>query len=279
MPKPVIGLVADCREHGGQHHHSVGEKYLLAVARGAGARPVILPCLGGLYDAGDLSELVSGLDGLCLTGSPSNVHPSRYGAQATPAHAPHDIHRDGTTLPLILETLRQAVPLLAICRGFQELNVALGGTLHPRLHSLPGMLDHREPLTEDPALRYGPRHSVRLNPHGQLIGIARAATLQVNSLHGQGIDRLARALVAEAVAPDGLVEAVRVQDTEFALGVQWHPEYRALENPFSAKLFAAFGAAAEGRRQRDWPGGRPSRLAGSGARGPGGGCHPGRPAP
>lgn len=250
MTKPLIALVADCRESDGQTFHTVGDKYLRAIALGAGGVPIVLPALAALHTPEDLRALVAGLDGVCLTGSPSNVHPSHYGEPARGQTGPHDVERDATTLALIPELLRQGVPLLAICRGFQELNVALGGTLHAQVHQVPGLMDHRAPRTDDRALRYGPRHPVRLAPGGELARLAGAGTLMVNSLHGQGVARLAEGLVVEATASDGLVEAARVRGAaRFTLGVQWHPEYRALDDPFSTRLFAAFGEAAGARRR------------------------------
>jgi putative glutamine amidotransferase len=150
-------------------------------------------------------------------------------------------------LPLILQALERGVPLLAICRGFQELNVALGGTLHAEVHGVPGRDDHRAPQEEDLDLRYGPRHPVRFVPGGAFERIAGSGEVWVNSLHRQGIDRLAPGLVAEGHAPDGTVEAVRAEAAGFALGVQWHPEYKAAANPFSMKLYGAFGKAARRR--------------------------------
>lgn len=246
--KPLVGLVADCKDADGQYYHSVGDKYLRAVAVAADAVPFVIPALADLYDPADIA---SRLDGVCLTGSPSNVHPERYGQAPTPEAEPHDLHRDGTTLPLIREVIRQGVPLLAICRGFQELNVALGGTLHIRVHEVPGRMDHRAPESPDIDVRYGPRHPVRFVPGGHFERIAGTLEIMVNSLHWQGIDRLAPDLEVEGLAPDGTIEAVRVMAaTGFALAVQWHPEYKAMENPFSVKLYRAFSDAVYTRAAR-----------------------------
>ncbi len=242
---PLIGLPADIKEIGGQPFHAVGDKYLRAVLRAAGGLPLIIPAFGALYD---LPDLVRRLDGLLLTGSPSNVHPRHYGTAPTPEAEPHDEARDDTTLPLIHEALGQGLPLLAICRGMQELNVALGGTLHTRVHELPDTLDHRRPQHDDPDVQYGPRHDIALTPGGEFHRLAESTELNVNSLHWQAVDRLAPRLRLEAAAPDGTVEAVAVTDARnFALGVQWHPEYKALDNAFSTKLFAAFGEATRQR--------------------------------
>jgi putative glutamine amidotransferase len=242
---PLIAVSACLRTDRGHPTHTVGEKYLTAITAGAGGTPVIVPALG---EALDLRALLDRVDGLVLTGSLSNVHPRRYGAEPHPAAEPYDEARDATTLPLIRAALEAGVPLLAICRGFQELNVALGGTLHAEVHALEGRADHRAPQEEDLDLRYGPRHPVRFVPGGAFERIAGAGEVWVNSLHRQGIDRLAAGLVAEGHAPDGTVEAVRVGNAPaLALGVQWHPEYKAAANPFSMKLYRAFGEAARRR--------------------------------
>jgi putative glutamine amidotransferase len=243
--KPLIGLPACSRTIEGMPYHTVGDKYLRAVAEAAGGIPLVIPAFGDVLDP---SDLVARLDGLLLTGSPSNVHPSHYGAPASPAAEPHDAPRDATTLPLIRAALKEGLPLLAICRGMQELNVALGGSLHARVHELPGRDDHRRPTHEDLNVQYGPRHPVHLSAGGAMASLAGSETLMVNSLHWQAVDRLAPDLTAEAVAPDGTIEAVAVRNARaFALGVQWHPEYRALEDAFSTRLFAAFGTAARAR--------------------------------
>jgi putative glutamine amidotransferase len=154
-----------------------------------------------------------------------------------------------TTLPLIRRALELGVPLLAICRGIQELNVALGGSLHQHVHEVAGRSDHRSDKSVPLAERYGPAHPITLTPRGILQGLLDgAATVEVNSLHGQAIDRLAPGLAVEALVPDGTIEAVRVVGVRgFALGVQWHPEWRVLDNPISRRLFAAFGAACRAR--------------------------------
>lgn len=241
---PLIAVSACVKPIGAHPTHAVGEKYLTAVTAGAGGTPVIVPALG---EALDIRALLERVDGLVLTGSLSNVHPSRYGMEPHAAAEPYDEARDATTFPLILEALERRVPLLAICRGFQELNVALGGTLHAEVHAVPGRHDHRAPQEEDLDLRYGPRHRVSFVPSGAFERIAGAREVWVNSLHRQGIDRLAPRLVAEGHAPDGTIEAVRVEAPGFALGVQWHPEYKAAANPFSMKLYGAFGEAARRR--------------------------------
>ena len=244
---PLIGVPADIKGIEGKPFHAVGDKYLRAVVDASHGLPFVIPAFGGRYD---LHDLVHRLDGLMLTGSPSNVHPEHYGQEPVPEAEPHDPERDETTLPLIREALDQGLPLLAICRGMQELNVALGGTLHHRVHELPDRDDHRRPDHEDPDVQYGPRHSIALTPGGAFEELAGATELTVNSLHWQAIDRVAESLTVEATAADGTIEAVSVTEARgFALGVQWHPEYKVLQNPFGMKLFAAFGDAARQRAE------------------------------
>ncbi|MFM1885561.1 MAG: hypothetical protein RL026_718 [Pseudomonadota bacterium] len=244
-PRPLIGIPADRRQLGHHPFHVVGEKYITAVLHCAGALPLLIPSLG---DALDQQRLLQRLDGLLFPGSPSNVEPHHYGGEPGEDSGPHDPHRDATTLPLIPLALQQGVPVLGICRGFQEMNVALGGTLHQRVREVPGLAVHHEdpdaPLEE----QYAPSHAVHLAAGGWLRGYARRDVVEVNSLHHQGVDRLAPGLVVEATAPDGLVEAFRVRDAaHFALAVQWHPEWKAVDNPFSRALFGAFGVAAQAR--------------------------------
>ncbi len=245
--EPLIGVPADVKEITHQPYHAVGDKYLRAVALAAHGLPVVIPAFGELYD---LPALVERLDGVVLTGSPSNVHPTHYGMVPTPEAEPHDEARDSTTLPLIHEVLNQGVPMLAICRGMQELNVALGGSLHARVHELPDRLDHRRPDHRDLDVQYGPRHTITLRPGGAFHRLAGVTELTVNSLHWQALDRVAPGLEVEAEAEDGTIEAVSVKGAkDFALGVPGPPAYRVLEDPFSTKLFAAFGAAARRRAE------------------------------
>lgn len=242
---PIVGVSACVKTPDGRPWHMVGEKYLTAVTDVAGALPLILPALGGRLD---LAALVERLDGLVLTGSPSNVHPGRYGEAPSPAAEPYDEARDATILALIPLALEAGLPILAICRGFQELNVALGGTLHPEIHTLAGRDDHRRPQDNDPDVQYGPRHPVTFLAGGVFERIAGTRQVQVNSLHFQGVANLAPRLVPEGIAPDGTVEAVSVEDAKaLAVGVQWHPEYKATENGFSRRLYGAFAEAARAR--------------------------------
>ncbi len=243
---PVVGIPACLVARDGFGFHQVGAKYVDSVIDGAGGLPLLIPAIGSRVDP---DALLDGLDGLLIGGSPSNVEPHHYGGPPPPPASARDPARDATTLPLIRRAIARAVPLLAICRGVQELNVALGGSLHQEVHELPDRLDHRSDKTVAPQERYLPAHEVILTQGGrlqELLGGARR--IAVNSLHGQAIDRLAAGLAVEACAPDGTIEAVRVAGAPgFVLGVQWHPEWRVLENSISRRLFAAFGAACRAR--------------------------------
>lgn len=245
--KPLIGVPADRRMLGQHAFHCAGEKYLIAVAEGAGAIPVVIPAFGEGLDADALLER---LDGVLLTGSPSNVEPHHYAGPSSAPGTLHDPHRDATTLPMIPRIVAAGLPLLAICRGFQEMNVAFGGALHQQLPAA-GYAGHLDAAAETLDAQYGPAHEVSLAKGGWLREWARADRITVNSLHAQGIDRLGNGLIVEATAPDGLVEAFRVADApSFAVAVQWHPEWQFQKNDFSRALFAAFGAAAAQRAQR-----------------------------
>jgi putative glutamine amidotransferase len=245
--RPVIGIPADQRMIGQHKFHAVGDKYVRAVVEAADAIPFLIPALG---DRLRLEELLTELDGILFTGSPSNVEPFRYnGAPSTPGTL-HDSARDATTLPLIPRAIAAGIPVFGICRGFQEVNVAMGGTLTQRLHEVPGLLDHRDNAQQPLEVQYGPAHEVTLEPDGLLFRLAGVAHVRVNSLHAQGIEHLGPDLIVEARAPDGVIEAFRVKDAQrFALAVQWHPEWQVMSNSFSHALFAAFGAASRERAQ------------------------------
>lgn len=245
--RPVIGIPADRRLIGPHPFHAVGEKYIRAVAEAAGAIPLLIPALGDLVSSEEILERV---DGIFFTGSPSNVEPHHYAGTPSAPGTLHDPHRDAITLPLIPRAVQLGVPVLGVCRGFQEMNVAFGGTLHQKLHEIPGYLDHRDDDTQPLDIQYAPAHEVTLEAGGLLHALAGADRLEVNSLHSQGVDRLAPTLIAEARAPDGVIEAFRVKDApRFAVAVQWHPEWQVMSNAFSRALFAAFGAASRERAQ------------------------------
>jgi putative glutamine amidotransferase len=233
---------------GPQPYHLAGEKYVTAALDAAGAIPVIVPSLGReLQD----ESLLASLDGLLFTGSPSNVEPHRYSGEPSEAGTLHDPHRDETTLPLIPRAVAAGVPVLGICRGFQEMNVAFGGTLWQKLQDVPGFHDHREDKDQPLEQQYGAAHEVALEPGGLLQRLANgAARITVNSLHSQGVRELGAGLSIEARADDGVIEAFRVTAARrFALAVQWHPEWRVHDNKFSMALFAEFGAACREQMQ------------------------------
>jgi putative glutamine amidotransferase len=241
---PLV-VVPACNHTLGHHpFHIAGRKYTDAV-RLAGALPLVVPnATPAEFDA-----LLALADGLLLTGSPSNVHPQHFDEGVHDPALPLDTERDAWTLPFIRAALAHGVPLLAICRGVQELNVALGGTLHQAVHEVPGRIDHRADDDAPLEQQYGPAHEVAVEPGGQLAALLPQARFTVNSVHGQGIARLAAGLRVEARAPDGQIEACSVATaTAFALGVQWHPEWRAATNPESMALLRAFDAACRARR-------------------------------
>ncbi|MEA9751532.1 gamma-glutamyl-gamma-aminobutyrate hydrolase family protein [Xanthomonas campestris pv. raphani] len=237
---PLVGLPTDRSLHGPHPFLAAGEKYVRAVVEAAGAQPVLLPSLQPPLDAG---AWLQRLDGLLLTGAVSNVEPHHYSDESSWEGNPHDPARDATSLALIPQALARGLPVLAICRGLQEVNVALGGRLHQRVHEVPGLADHREDRSAPLDTQYGPAHPVQLQPGGWLAGMSDTAQVQVNSLHGQGIATLAAGLVVEATAPDGLIEAFRGPGPGFLLAVQWHPEWRVTQHPFYRAIFQAFGEA------------------------------------
>ncbi len=240
--QPIVAVSTDVKQFENYTWHAAPKQYLEAAVAGAGVLPVLVPSFG---DRLDLDHLIETVDGIMVTGSRSNVHPSLYGGEATEANGPYDPARDATTLPLIRKAVERGVPLLAICRGIQEMNVALGGTLATEIQDIPGRIDHRAPQSDDQDERFAIRQTVRIRPGTCLAGIFGAGEIKVNSVHRQGLDRLGGRLQAEALAEDGTVEAVSVRDAKgFAVGVQWHPEYWVATDSISARIFKAFGDAA-----------------------------------
>ena len=239
--RPIVLVPADNRMLGQHPFHVVGKKYIDAV-RLAGCLPLVVPWASAV----EVEELIGHADGVLLTGSPSNVHPRHFGEDVHDASLPLDPARDEWTLPLTRRAIAQGVPLLAICRGFQETNVALGGTLHQAVQEQPDKHDHRAPSDAPAEVQYGLAHDVEVLPGGLLAGILGAGRIQVNSVHGQGAKDLAPGARAEALAPDGLVEAFTLPAARgFNLCLQWHPEWQAADNPISMKLLRAFGAACQ----------------------------------
>jgi putative glutamine amidotransferase len=245
--RPLIGIPADRRMVGPHPFHMVGEKYARAVLEAADALPLVIPALA---EELRLDELLGRLDGILFTGSPSNVEPHHYQGNPSDPGTLHDPERDATTLPLIRKAVHAGVPILGVCRGFQEMNVAFGGTLHQKVQEVEGHSDHREDHSQPLEVQYGPAHEVVLEKGGLLRALTDRDRIQVNSLHSQGIARLGPNLVVEARAPDGLIEAFHVSGARhFAVAVQWHPEWQVMSNPFSRALFAAFGSASRERAQ------------------------------
>lgn len=246
-PRPVVAVACDRTEFSGHPAHLALHGYVRAVSEAAQALPLLLPAAG---DAIDAESLIAAIDGLVLTGSPSNVAAEHYGAPPLPATTCIDPQRDAAILPLLPRLIAAGVPVLGICRGFQELNVAYGGTLDPAVHRRPGALDHREGDHARPIERwYDDSHALQIVPGGLLERLAGTTHALVNSLHHQGVQRLGNGLRVEATALDGLVEAFSVEAAPaFALGVQWHPEMRIGDSALAHAIFAAFGGACRARR-------------------------------
>ena len=246
-PLPRVGLPTDHKQIGAHPFLAVGEKYVRAVVDGAGCLPLLVPTLDPVLP---LRDVLAGLDGLLLTGAVSNIEPHHYSDESSYEGNLLDPRRDATNLPLIPLAIEMGVPVLAICRGFQEVNVAFGGTLYQKVHEQPGFMDHRENKDDPLDVQYGPAHDIALVPGGVLAGLAGDTRATVNSLHGQGVRRLGEGLVVEAQAPDGLVEAFRHDGPAFMLAVQWHPEWKVRGNAFYLATFRAFGDACRARAAR-----------------------------
>ena len=253
MSKPVVGVIGNA--HRVENRFStqmVGERNLRAIADVTGALPLMF---AGTPEITDIDTLLDTVDGILLTGARANVHPARFGLEADPRHEPYDHDRDALALDLVQACVARGVPLLGICRGFQEMSVAFGCSLHPEIRELPGRINHRMPrlangeIHPDPLVIFADRHEVTLVPDGAFAKILGRETIRVNSLHGQGIDRPGERIVVEGVAEDGTIEAIRIAEAPgFALGVQWHAEYDPQKNPVNRKLFQAFGKALAERR-------------------------------
>jgi putative glutamine amidotransferase len=248
MKKPVVGVIGNFHlVENRSRAQMVGERNLRAVAEVAGALPLMFAGLPGVTDIAALLEVV---DGVLLTGARANVHPTRFGVEPHPRHEPYDAGRDEVTLALIEACVTRGKPVFGICRGFQEMNVAFGGSLHPEIREIPGRMNHRMPRLEngephpDFAVIFADRHDVHLTKGGAFAELMGRDVIRVNSLHGQGILDLGKRIMVEGVAEDGTIEAIRVADAPgFALGVQWHAEYDPQENPINRTLFEAFGKA------------------------------------
>src|SRR6476659_8335165 len=252
--KPVVGIIANVHVVENRFPaQMVGERNLRAIAEVTGALPLMF---AGTPEITDIDALLGAVDGILLTGARANVHPTRFGLEEHPKHEPYDHNRDALALALVEACVARSVPVFGICRGFQEMSVAFGCSLHPEIRELPGRMNHRMPRLEngeihpDPTVVFADRHQVKLIPDGAVPKILGCDTIRVNSLHGQGIDVPGKRIVVEGVAEDGTIEAIRVAEAPgFALGVQWHAEYEARNNPVNRKLFEAFGQALTERRR------------------------------
>lgn len=254
MGKAVIGIIGNGHVVENRYPaHLVGRGNMKAVADSADALPLMF---AGTPEITDIAELMGAVDGILLTGGRANVHPSRFGAEDHPSYQPYDEDRDALALPLIAACVDAGMPIFGICRGFQEFNVAFGGSLHPEIRDLPGRMNHRMPRLDtgeihpDNAVVFADRHEVRLVPDGVFAGLLGHDLIRVNSLHGQGLLAIGDRVVVEGVAEDGTVEAIRIRDAPgFALGVQWHAEHDPQTNPVNRDLFAAFGSAVAAYRR------------------------------
>ena len=239
--KPIVIVVSDTNQQGPHMYHQVGDKYVQALRRCSDVTPLMVPSFA---DPIALAELLPVADGILFTGGYANIERHHYGQAAAPIDEPQDPWRDKNTLSLVPQVVAAGLPMLGICRGLQELNVAFGGTLYPRVHEIAGRFDHREDKSASIDVQYGPAHSVKATSGGILHSITEKHEFMVNSVHGQAIDTLAPGLQIEALAEDETIEAVSVKSAKsFALAVQWHPEWKAWENPQSDKIFKAFGKA------------------------------------
>ncbi len=243
---PLVILPACHRIVDERIFHATPAAYSEAV-RLAGCQPLLVTA----ESPAELETLLELADGILLPGSPANVHPSHFGESVHDPALPLDPKRDGLSLPLIREAIARGIPLLGICRGHQEINVALGGSLYQAVHEIPGHDDHQPAGDETPERRYAPVHEARILPGGLLEKLLGPGPVTVNSVHGQAVHRLAPCLRIEALAPDGVIEAIHAPDAPgFNLGVQWHPEWQAAGNPVSETLFHAFGDACRAYRDQ-----------------------------
>lgn len=247
--RPVVGIISNPHELNDRYAvHAAGEMNTDAISRVAGCIPMLIPADPRFVS---VEELMATCDGFLLTGGRPNVHPSEYGEAATPAHGDFDRGRDAITLPLIRACVERGQPFLGICRGFQEVNVAMGGSLHPEIRELEGRMNHRMPPDGTVEEKFALRHKVRFSEGGVFHRLMGAPEVLTNTLHGQGINQPGARIVIDGYAPDGTPEAIYVKDAPgFTLSVQWHPEWRAGEDPVSRPLFEAFGAAARAYRNQ-----------------------------
>jgi putative glutamine amidotransferase len=244
--RPVVLMSMGAQQRKGHDYQVMTVKYVRPLVELAGCVPLLAPtCFG----SDDLMQYLSMVDGIYLTGAGTNIDPALYGQDNLTPDKDLDPGRDQFDHPLIEAALEMGLPFFGICRGMQELNVALGGDMHQRLYEIPGLLDHREDSTAKVPEQYADVHAVNLVPDSWFAELMGQAEIPVNSLHGQGIKTLGQGLAPLAHAPDGLIEAVHLPDlAQFTLGVQWHPEWQAAQNPFSVRMFQAFGQACRVRQ-------------------------------
>ena len=249
MSRPVIGIVGNSFLVDGDYHiFGAGKLNATAVAQASGGMPLIVPTDPALVT---LEELMAVCDGFVFTGARANVHPEEYGETATQAHGDFDRDRDGISLPLIRACVDAGQPIIGICRGFQEVAVAMGSTLHPEIRDLPGRDNHRMPPDGTLDEKFALRHAVTFSQDGPFAALLGATEVMTNTLHGQGVKSAGPRIVIDGHAPDGTPEAIYVKDAAgFTLSVQWHPEWRAAHDPVSRPLFDAFGAACTVFRDR-----------------------------
>ena len=242
MTRPIVAIVGNAYLIDDSYPvHATGRMNSEAISEVSGALPIMLPSMPDILE---IDEIVDRFDGFLLTGARPNVHPEEYGEEATEAHGDFDRERDSVTLPLVRASVEAGKPILGICRGFQEFNVAYGGTLYPEIRDLPGRMNHRMPPDGTLDEKFALRHDVHLTEGGKFAEIFGSTTIRTNTLHGQGIKKKGDRIVIEGVADDGTPEAIHVEDaSSFAMAVQWHPEYNAGEDPVSRPLFEAFGKA------------------------------------
>ena len=254
MMRPVVGVIGNTHIVENRFPAQIcGERNLRAIAEVVGAMPLVF---AGAPEITDIATLLNVVDGVVLTGARANVHPTHFGTEPNSKHEPYDERRDAMALELTRVCVARGIPIFGICRGFQEMNVAFGGTLHPEIRELPGRMNHRMPrlangeIHPDPTVVFADRHEVRLTPGGTFARLLGCDCIRVNSLHGQGIDVPGKRIVIEGIAEDGTAEAIRIAEAPgFALGVQWHAEYDPQHNPVNRALFQAFGAAIQARKQ------------------------------
>lgn len=245
--KPLVGIISDVQKIAPHDYHTAGDKYVRSLSRGSDVVPVIIP---SVFDDQTAEQWLSRLDGLLLTGAYSMVDPVHYKEEKIDKPYQYDAGRDKASFDTVRKAMELDIPLFGICRGFQDINVALGGTLHQAVQEQTGLYDHREnkdvPLVE----QYAPVHPVQLTPNGKLAQIFNSDTIKVNSLHSQGIKTVGAGLTVEAVAEDGLVEGISIDAMTFGIAVQWHPEWDVMNNPTQKLLFEAFGKACRARQSK-----------------------------